>query len=146
MRNTLTFWHTDTPTYEADDLSGAGANATGGRWNPAGVAVVCTTRALACLETVVHLNAGGLPLNRYLVEVTVPDDIWADAQTTTPASLLIGWDAEPQGGQASSSARTGCAPADPYSSSSLGDRSGGILYPHQPAALRRRADQGREGP
>ena len=29
------------------------------------------TRALACLETVVHLNAGGLPLNCYLVEVTI---------------------------------------------------------------------------
>jgi hypothetical protein len=55
---------TDTPAYEADDLSGAGARATGGRSNAAGVAVVYAsrTRALACLETVVHLNAGGLPL------------------------------------------------------------------------------------
>ena len=83
-----TVWRiaTDTRTYEADDLSGAGANATGGRWNAAGVATVYTsqTRALACLETVVHLNAGGLPLNRYL-------------EMTTPASLPVGWDAEPSG-------------------------------------------------
>jgi RES domain-containing protein len=74
-----TVWRiaTDTPTYEADDLSGAGAKVTGDRWNAAGAAVVYAsqTRALACLETVVHLNAGGLPLNRYLVEVTIPDDL-----------------------------------------------------------------------
>ena len=90
---------TDTPTYEADDLSGAGAKATGGRWNVAGVAIVYTsqTRALACLETVVHLNAGGLPLNRYLVEVTIPDDVWTNSQMTTSARLPVGWDSEPAG-------------------------------------------------
>ena len=96
-----TVWRiaTDTPTYEADDLSGAGAKATGGRWNATGLAAVYTsqTRALACLETVVHLNAGGLPLNRYLVEVTIPDDLWTNSQMTTSASLPIGWDAEPAG-------------------------------------------------
>ena len=96
-----TVWRiaTDTPAYEADDLSGAGARATGGRWNEAGVAVVYASesRALACLETVVHLNAAGLPLNRYLVAVTIPDDVWADARTETPASLPVGWDAEPAG-------------------------------------------------
>jgi RES domain-containing protein len=90
---------TDTPSYQADDLSGGGAKATGGRWNSVGTAVVYTsqTRALACLETVVHLNAGGLPFNRYLVEVTIPDDIWAAAQTESAASLPVGWDAEPAG-------------------------------------------------
>ncbi len=96
-----TVWRigTDTPAYEADDLSGAGAKATGGRWNPVGIAVVYAsqTRALACLETVVHLNAGRLPLNRYLIEVTVPDDLWADAQVTSAAQLAVGWDAEPAG-------------------------------------------------
>jgi RES domain-containing protein len=96
-----TVWRigTDTPAYEADDLSGAGAKVSGGRWNAAGVAIVYTsqTRALACLETVVHLNAGGLPLNRYLVEVTVPDDLWSNVQMTTSTRLPIGWDAEPAG-------------------------------------------------
>jgi RES domain-containing protein len=89
----------DTPAYEADDLSGAGAKATGGRWNEAGIAIVyaSATRALACLETVVHLDAGGLPLNRYLVEITVPDDVWAGAQAETPGTLPVGWDAEPPG-------------------------------------------------
>lgn len=72
---------------------------TGGRWNEVGAALVYASqsRALACLETVVHLNAGGLPLNRYLVEVTIPDETWASAQMETAASLAVGWDAEPAG-------------------------------------------------
>lgn len=87
----------DTPDYPADDLSGAGAQATGGRWNEKNSAVLYTsaTRALACLETMVHLNASGLPLNRYLVEVTIPDLVWMAAQRETQASLPVGWDAEP---------------------------------------------------
>jgi RES domain-containing protein len=90
---------TDTPDHEADDLSGAGAKKTGGRWNEKDVPVVYAseTRALACLETVVHLNAGGLPLNRYLVAVTIPDGIWANARTESASSLAVGWDAEPAG-------------------------------------------------
>lgn len=54
-------------------------------------------RALACLETMVHLNAGGLPLNRYLVAVTIPDDVWADARVGSASSLEVGWDAAPAG-------------------------------------------------
>lgn len=90
---------TDTPVYEADDLSGKGAAITGGRWNEAGVAVVyaAESRSLACLETVVHLAAGGLPLNRYLVELSIPDPVWAAARRETPATLPVGWDAEPAG-------------------------------------------------
>ena len=90
---------TDTTDYEADDLSGAGAEKTGGRWNRAGIPMLynATTRALACLETLVHLNAGGLPLNRYLVEIDVPDAVWAIAEAATSVSAPIGWDAEPAG-------------------------------------------------
>jgi len=95
------FWRiaTDTKGYEADDLSGTGAKITGGRWNEVGVGMVyaASTRALACLETLVHLNAGGLPLNRYLVEVVIPDDLWTAAEVATPATLDAGWDAEPAG-------------------------------------------------
>lgn len=90
---------TDTPTYEADDLTGAGAKSTGGRWNAAGDPVVYAseTQALACLETIVHLNAGGLPLNRYLVSLTIPAAVWVHAKTETPGSLPVGWDADPAG-------------------------------------------------
>lgn len=89
---------TDTPSYEADDLTGAGAKATGGRWNEAGTPMLYTsqTRALACLEAVVHLNAGGLPLNRYLVQLDMPDPAWASAMIFNPAAN-VGWDAEPAG-------------------------------------------------
>jgi RES domain-containing protein len=89
----------DAPTYEAHDLSGKGAEKDGGRWNPVGMAAVytSTTRALACLETVVHFNAGGLPLNRYLVQVEVPDDLWGKAVAVDPATLPLGWDAAPPG-------------------------------------------------
>jgi RES domain-containing protein len=88
---------TDTPAYEADDLSGKGAEITGGRWNEKGVTVVyaAESRSLACLETLVHLAAGGLPFNRYLVEISIPDPVWAAARRETPASLPVGWDAEP---------------------------------------------------
>lgn len=97
----VTVWRiaTDTRNYEADDLSGAGAKNTGGRWNAVGDALVYAseTQALACLETVVHLNAGGLPLNRYLVAVTIPDVVWGATRTETPGSLPVGWDADPSG-------------------------------------------------
>ena len=90
---------TDTPTYEAHDLSGKGAELTGGRWNRKGTPLVysSTTRALACLETVVHLGSGDpLPLNRYLVEITVPAHLWDD-RTVLDLAAHVGWDAEPAG-------------------------------------------------
>jgi RES domain-containing protein len=89
---------TDTPTYTADDMTGIGAKIAGGRWNKEGVAMVYTSSnmSLACLETVVHLNAGGLPLNRYLVKIEVPEDVWAASEIAKPADH-VGWDAEPAG-------------------------------------------------
>jgi RES domain-containing protein len=98
---TVSLWRiaTDTPRYEAHDLSGKGAELSGGRWNRPGRPVVyaATTASLACLETVVHLNAGGLPLNRFLVEIVVPDDLWATRRILRPADLPVGWSAIPEG-------------------------------------------------
>lgn len=98
---TVQLWRiaTDTPDYTADDLSGEGAKSTGGRWNRAGVAVVYTATniSLACLETVVNLNAGGLPLNRYLVRIDVPDAVWKKARILTAKTVPVGWDAIPKG-------------------------------------------------
>lgn len=87
----------DTPDYEAHDLSGKGAEKTGGRWNRKGTAVVyaSVTRALACLETVVHVGGGGaLPLNRYLVRIAIPEEQWLSRDVLEPAGH-VGWDAEP---------------------------------------------------
>lgn len=88
----------DTPDYEADDLGGKGAERSGGRWNRAGTPMVyaSTSRALACLETLVHLARSPLPLNRYLVEIAVPAAAWSAATGFDPAAR-VGWDAEPAG-------------------------------------------------
>ena len=90
---------TDTPTYVADDLSGTGAKVTGGRWNSQGVPVLyCSdTPSLACLETLVHLGTSGLPFNRFLVAIEIPDVIWNARQSESVSSLNIGWDACPTG-------------------------------------------------
>ncbi len=88
----------DTPEYEADDLGGKGAERSGGRWNRVGTPMVyaSTSRALACLETLVRLAHNPLPLNRYLVEIAVPAAAWSAAIEVDPAAL-VGWDAEPAG-------------------------------------------------
>ncbi len=90
---------TDTPSYTADDLSGAGALHAPGRWHVKGTPMVyaASTRALACLETLVHLQGGAsLPFNRYLVEITLPQASW-DARTVFDPSRHVGWDSLPAG-------------------------------------------------
>jgi RES domain-containing protein len=90
---------TDTPVYTADDLTGEGARLTGGRWNRKGIPMVYASpsRALACLETIVHLGGGSpLPLNRYLVEIRIPEATWSKRVVfDSPAN--VGWDAQPAG-------------------------------------------------
>lgn len=90
---------TEAAAYRADDLSGKGAEASGGRWNAVGTPVVyaATSRAMAYLETVVHLDGSrSLPLNRFLVEIEVPDDAWANA-VICDRDKNGGWDALPAG-------------------------------------------------
>lgn len=93
------FWRiaVDTPSYEATDLSGKGAEKSGGRWNLRGTPLLYASgsRALACLETLVHLG-NSLPLNRYLVEITVPAAALRAADTFD-AQSHVGWDADPAG-------------------------------------------------
>lgn len=100
MTAEVTLWRiaTDTPGYEAHDLSGKGAEASGGRWNRRGMPLVysSSSRALACLETLVHLAKHPLPLNRYLVKIAVPAAAWTNA-VELDAATLVGWDAEPAG-------------------------------------------------
>jgi RES domain-containing protein len=97
---TVRLWRiaTDTPDYTADDRSGAGAKVTGGRWNRKGTAMLYTASSLslACLETLVHLNSLGLPLNRYVVRFDVPDALWQAAEVFLAAGF-VGWDALPPG-------------------------------------------------
>lgn len=89
----------DTPDYGADDLSGRGAEKTGGRWNRKGTAMLycSSTVALACLETLVHLSgAAPLPLNRYLVKIAIPPSAWRDRTVLKPGER-VGWESQPPG-------------------------------------------------
>jgi len=95
----------ETRKYSADDLSGGGAAANPGRWNDDGQAVVyaAESRAVAALETVAHVDDGGLPLTRFLVHIEVPDAAWSarDAlDEITLSATAPNWDAIP-GGHAS---------------------------------------------
>lgn len=89
----------DTPDYESTDLRGIGAKLTGGRWNRQGTPMIyaASSIALACLETMVHLDANALPLNRYLVRVSIPDDVWNARTVLTHKNAAVGWDALPPG-------------------------------------------------
>ena len=96
----------DTRKYSADDLSGGGAAARPGRWNDDGQAALYTapTIAMAVLETAAHVDDAGLPLNRYLVRLVVPDEVWTARETLDVAKLPVTWSAIPAG---SASVRAG---------------------------------------
>lgn len=87
----------EAPAYAANDMSGTAAKLTGGRWNSKGTPVVYSAAniALATLETVHYLSGNGLPYNRFLVRIDVPDAVWAARQVLHP--LPGGWDAIPAG-------------------------------------------------
>ena len=97
----MLFWRIakETAKYPADDLSGGGAAAAGGRWNHKGCALVYASSsiALACLETLAHIGTGIAARNRYLVEITVPERVWKARHTQSLATLSPQWSAEPPG-------------------------------------------------
>jgi RES domain-containing protein len=89
----------ETRTYRADDLSGVGARVRPGRWNdhrqPAVYAA--PTIAMAVLETAAHLEDDGLPLNRFLVRLDVPESVWKAREAFDAESLPVAWMAIPSG-------------------------------------------------
>ena len=93
-----------TREYAAEDLSSAPLNGDAaarypGRWNRASEAVIycATTRAIAVLESAAHVDDGGFPLNRFLVEIQVPDAVWSEREEIPVAGLPPTWDAIPAG-------------------------------------------------
>jgi RES domain-containing protein len=90
---------TETRKYGAVDLSGAGAAKSPGRWNLEQEAVVYAAPAIAMavLETAAHIDAGGLPLNRFLVEIDVPAAVWNARQVLDRNTLPAAWCAIPAG-------------------------------------------------
>lgn len=87
----------ETRKYKADDLSGGGAAVSPGRWNDERQPVVyaAPTIAIAVLETAAHIDDAGLPLNRYLVRIEVPDYVWDAREELDAASLVPTWSAIP---------------------------------------------------
>jgi RES domain-containing protein len=66
------------PDWDECDLTGQAAKAVGGRWNDVGTPMVyaASSIALAVLETVVHLGAGGMVFNRYIVAIDIPAELY----------------------------------------------------------------------
>ncbi|QWT21957.1 RES domain-containing protein [Bacillus sp. NP157] len=98
---TVFLWRiaTEAAQYRADDMTGKGAETTGGRWNQKGTPMIyaSTSLALAALEVVVHLPRAPAPLNRYIIRIAVPDAMWEGRHSIDQASAPPGWDAEPAG-------------------------------------------------
>jgi RES domain-containing protein len=89
----------ETRTYAATDLTGGGAATRPGRWNDDNEPVIycAPTIALAVLETAAHVDDAGLPLNKFIVQIDVPDDVWARRETLDVATLPPAWAAIPAG-------------------------------------------------
>lgn len=90
---------TETRSYKADDLSGQGAAVNPGRWNEEGQTVVycAPTIAMAVLETSAHIDSSGLPLNRFLIAVDIPVEVWSARTVMAVSSLPPAWRAIPAG-------------------------------------------------
>jgi RES domain-containing protein len=58
-----------------NDLSGTGAEITGGRWNFKGTKILYTadSRALCMAEIAVHTPVGVMPIDYYLTTIEIPD-------------------------------------------------------------------------
>jgi len=74
-----------------EDLTGRGAELTGGRWNSKGTAVVYTSssRALCVTEIAVHTPLGCLPVNYCMVEIYLPDTL--KIKEILPSALPRNW-------------------------------------------------------
>jgi RES domain-containing protein len=60
----------------SNDLSGKGAEKTGGRWNSKGTALLYTSesRALCTAEIAVHTPLGSIPNDYVMIAIDIPDD------------------------------------------------------------------------
>ncbi len=65
----------------AKDLSGKGAEKSGGRWNSKGTALIYTSgsRALCTTEIAVHTPLGNIPIDYELISIEIPDKIIVQA-------------------------------------------------------------------
>lgn len=101
MKGAVHLWRiaTETRAYAADDLSGAGAAKYPGRWNASDECVLYATQtlSLAVLETAAHLDALGLPLNKFVVQLSVASTVWRRRMQLRADELNPAWSAVPAG-------------------------------------------------
>ena len=71
------------------------------------------TIAIALLKTAAYVDDGGLPQNRFLVELDLPDDVWNSRKELDLLSLPPAWSAVPAG---QASVKIGCDWLDSMSS------------------------------
>ena len=79
----------------ANDLSGKGAEKSGGRWNSKGTALVYTSesRALCTTEIAVHTPLGNLPLDYQLISIEIPKNV--HIQELVSSDLPVDWKSIP---------------------------------------------------
>lgn len=77
-----------------NDISGYGAEKTGGRWNSKGLAVLYTaaSRALAMVEVAVHVPLGIIPINYFIATIDVPEN---DITELKADDLPHNWNSNP---------------------------------------------------
>jgi RES domain-containing protein len=79
----------------ANDLSGHGAELSGGRWNGKGLAALYTSssRALCAIEIIVHVPAGIIPKDYHIISIEIPDN--APVKTIDIKDLPDSWNSNP---------------------------------------------------
>jgi len=76
------------------DLSGKGAERSGGRWNSKGAAMVYTSesRALCTTEIAVHTPLGNIPADYQIISIEIPDELIGVVE---PDNLPLSWNSIP---------------------------------------------------
>ena len=79
----------------ATDLSGRGAELSGGRWNGKGTAAVYTSssRSLCTIEIIVHIPAGIIPKDYSLITIDIPHN--ATVKEIDVKDLPVNWNSNP---------------------------------------------------
>lgn len=85
------------PQWDELDPDGIGAKTTGGRLNHIDTPMVYASSsiALAVLETVVYTNGRRFSLNRFVVEVDIPDSLFRGRRVVSPPPPDA-WDSVPE--------------------------------------------------
>jgi RES domain-containing protein len=90
----LRLWRLVRAPFAGSPFDGVGPARGGGRWNSRGtyVAYAATSRALAVLEILVHVDRAHAPDDYVFIEAELPEDA---TETVDAAALPVGWRAEP---------------------------------------------------